>query len=59
MCSFGPKSRDNPLKCFQHLQDISQLSRQLTHARPKGDHFLRAAAPKASKIGHLNFQGQK
>ena len=57
MCFFGPISRDNPLKCFQHLQDISQLSRQLTRARPKCDNFLRAAASKASKIGHLNFQG--
>ena len=57
MCSFGPKSRDNPQKCFQQLQDIGQISRQLIRARPKCDHFKRAAAPKAGRSGNPNFQG--
>ena len=53
--SFGPKSRDNPLKYFHQLWDIGQISRQLTCARPNSDHFPRAAAPKAGKSGHPNF----
>ena len=44
MRSFGRKSKDNPLKCFQQLYDIGQIYR-----RPKSDHFPRAAAPKAGK----------
>ena len=35
---------------------IGQISGQLTHARPKSDHFPRAAALKAGKKGHPNFQ---
>ena len=57
MCSFGPKSRDNPLKCFQQLEYFGKISRQLTRACPNSDHFPRAAASKAGKGGHPNFQG--
>ena len=49
MCLFGPKSRDNPSKCFHELKDLGKISRQLTRARRKSDHFPRAAAPKVGK----------
>ena len=52
---FGPKSRANPFKCFHQLKDIGQISRQLTRAGPKSDHFPRVAAPKAGKSRHPNF----
>ena len=55
MCSFGPKSRDNPSKCFQQLSDIGQISRPLTGARPKSDHCSRAAAYKVVKSKNPNF----
>ena len=57
MCSFGPESRDNPLKCIQQLQDIDQIYRELTCARLKSDHFSRTVASKAGKNGHPNFHG--
>ena len=31
MCSFGPKSRNNPSKYFQQLKDNGPISRNLIH----------------------------
>ena len=59
MYSFGPKSRDISLKCFQQFEGIVQISRPLTRALPKGDHFPRAAALKAGKKWAFKLSGIK
>ena len=49
--SFGPKSKDNPLKFFHQLQDIVQISRQLNRAHPKSDIFLGLLLLRHAKAG--------
>ena len=39
---------------FPAVRRYGQISRQLTYARPKNDHFPRAA--KAGRNGHPNFR---
>ena len=51
-CSFSPKSRDNNLKCFQQVNDIDQISRQLVRTCPKSENFQNATAPKAHKCAN-------
>ena len=46
ICIFGPKSRDNPPKCFQQLYYIGQIYRGSIRARPKNYHCQSATAPK-------------
>ena len=63
MCSFGQKSRDNPLNVSSRYNILVKFLdswlphalKQLTPASPKSDNFPRAAAPKAGKNGHSNF----
>ena len=53
------KSWYNPSKCSQQLQDIGQISRELTRASLKSNHFSRADTPNAVKNRHVNCQGWK
>ena len=57
MYSFGPKSGDNPSKCFQLLKDIDQISIQLIWHALKGPNFHSAAAPKVG-IQTVRDEGQ-
>ena len=55
MCSFGPKSRDNPSKCVQQLQDIGKfIDSWFAHALKVT--IPRAFAPKAEKTGIQAFR---
>ena len=55
MCSFGPKSKDIPMKIFQQLQDIGQISCRLIRARG----FSKCCCSKTERIRESKLSGIK